>query len=291
MLAIELVLVLCSVSDSIAADDSFTDVVSLSEEISTFCWYQLINTELLKCTTEGTLLSIGYCATQDNDQSVLFMKCPYLDLWGHNITEPGYIRLPNNVSELNEYMCGPMNRKGMVCKDCIDGFGASVKSLRYKCSNCTDAWYGIPLYLVVEFVPITPFYFIILIFKVHLTSAPLVLYIFYSQFIMIELVFLRHEPLEKLVPQGEGYSPLLSSVLFSYGIWNLDFACYILPPFCVSSKLMLIHIELLSYISVIYPLFLIFVTWVCVELHGWNFKPFVLLWRPFQICLVRLQRG
>ena len=31
--------------------------------------------------------------------------------------------------------------------------------------------------------------------------------------------------------------------------------------------------------------------WVCVELHGWNFKPFVLLWGPFHKCFVRLQRG
>ena len=107
---------------------------------------------------------------------------------------------------------------------------------------------------------------------------------------MFELVFLRDEPPEKLVPEGED-SPLLSSVLFSYGVWNLDLARYILPPFCVSSKLQLIHIELLSYISVVYPLFLIFLTWVCVELHGRNFKPFVLLWRPFHECLVRLQRG
>ena len=39
------------------------------------------------------------------------------------ISEPGFISLPENVSELNDYMCGPMNRKGLVCSECIDGFG------------------------------------------------------------------------------------------------------------------------------------------------------------------------
>ena len=285
MLAIELILVLCTISDSIAVDDSFTDVANQSVKISTFCEHD----HLVKCTDGNTLLSLGYCATQNNDQSVFLAKCPYFDLRGHNVTKPGYIRLPDNISELNEYMCGTMNRKGLLCKDCIDGFGPSMTSLGYKCSNCRDAWYGIPLFLAVEFLPITLFYIIILIFKANLTSAPFVRYIFYSQLIMFELVFARDVPLEKVVPEVDG-SPLLSSVLFSYGIWNLDFARYILPPFCVSSKLQIIDIELLSYISVVYPLFLIFLTWVCVELHGWNFKPFVLFWKPFHKCFVRLQR-
>ena len=36
---------------------------------------------------------------------------------------------------------------------------------------------------------------------------------------------------------------------------------------------------------------LIFLTWVCVELHGRNFRPLVWLWRPFHRCFVRLRRG
>ena len=47
----------------------------------------------------------------------------------------------------------------------------------------------------------------------------------------------------------------------------------------------------LNYVSVIYPLFLIFLTWACVELHDHNFRPIVLFWRPFHKCFVCLQRG
>ena len=36
---------------------------------------------------------------------------------------------------------------------------------------------------------------------------------------------------------------------------------------------------------------LIILTWVCVELHGRNFRPLVWLWRPFHRCFVRLRRG
>ena len=79
-----------------------------------------------------------------------------------------YIELPvKNISELNTHMCEPMNRKGRLCSECIKDFGPSVISFGLVCSNCTGAWYGIPLYLFLEFVPITVFYLIILLFRVN----------------------------------------------------------------------------------------------------------------------------
>ena len=261
------------------------------KEVSTsdiFClsWYS----GRVKCSDEGVQLAYGYCATYNGTNDSYIIKCPYFQLEGHNVTEPGYIRLPDNISELNDYMCGPMNRKGLLCKDCIDGFGPSVTSLGYKCSNCTGAWYGIPLYLAVEFIPITLFYLIILIFKVHLTSAPMTLFIFYNQLIVYITIFLQSEPLKTIVAQNSG-SFLLKSALFLFGIWSLDFLHYIIPPFCISSKFQLIHIPILGFISIIYPLLLIALTWVCVELHGRNFRIVVLLWRPFRRCFIRFQRG
>ena len=41
-----------------------------------------------------------------------------------------------------------------------------------------------------------------------------------------------------------------------------------------------------------YPIIqLIILTWICVELHGHNFRPLVWLWRSFHKCFVRLRRG
>ena len=112
---------------------------------------QPIFPEMVKCTDQGVLLHFEYCATETNG-NIYPTKCPYFQFNGHIVSkqEIEYIRLPDNISELNDYMCGPMNRKGLLCKDCIDGFGPSVTSLGYQCSNCTDTWYGIPLYLAVE---------------------------------------------------------------------------------------------------------------------------------------------
>ena len=163
--------------------------------------------------------------TQEDNQSLFLIECPYFELKGHSILNdlhhPGFIRLPDNLSELNDYMCGPMNRKGLLCKDCIDGFGPSATSLKYKCSNCTDAWYGIPLYLAVELIPITLFYLIILIFKIHLTSAPITLLILYCHLVMYIMQFGRNEPIERLLSLDSN-SPFLIGVFSLLGIWILS---------------------------------------------------------------------
>ena len=241
-------------------------------EISALCQLQYHT----KCTEHDVLLAFGICATQNNNQDIFAAICPYFELRGYNVTEPGYIRLPDNISELNDYMCGPLNRKGLLCKDCIDGFGPSVTSLGYKCSNCTEVWYGIPLYLAVELIPITLFYLIILIFKVRLTSAPMVLYIFYSQLVSYEILFFKDGSMQRLLFDNNG-SSLLTCILLFYGIWDLDFFHYILPPFCVSNNLQLIHIQFLRYISIVYPVLLVILIWICVELHDRNFKVFVMI--------------
>ena len=80
-------------------------------------------------------------------------------------------------------------------------------------------------------------------------------------------------------------------LLTIYGVFNLDFFHYVLPPFCISSQLRPIHIFSLGYISAFYPFLLILLTWLCIELHGRNFRPIVCLWRPFHGCFVRLRRG
>ena len=81
-------------------------------------------------------------------------------------------------------------------------------------------------------------------------------------------------------------------IVFSfYHIFNLNFFQNLLAPYCVSNKLKFIHIAFLGYISAIYPILLICLTWICVELHGRNFRPLVRLWRPFHRCFVRLRRG
>ena len=252
----------------------------------------LIDTITIKCSDDGkqsVMMDLGQCMTHQEGEDAFYVAiCPYFQMYGHKISEPDFVSLPDNVSELNEYMCGPMNRKGILCSECRDGFGPSFTSPGYRCSNCTNVWYGIPLYIFIELIPATIFYLIILVFRINLTSCPMSTFLFYSQLIMVELTIDRNPQINCIMFQ---YRYLSTLPLFFYGMWNLDFIRYSLPPFCISEKLHLAHIALLGYVSVIYPLFLIAFTWLLIELHARNCRLIVWLWRPFHRCCINLRRG
>ena len=148
---------------------------------------------------------------------------------------------------------------------------------------------------MVEFVPLTVLYLIILVFQISVLSAPMPCFIMYAQSIVVAFYMSIYTDIElrrQIVFDKNGNLRFDMKIIYAiYGAFNLDFFRFVTPPFCISSHLKTIHIAVFGYISVLYPLFLIFLTWVCVELHGRNFQPLVCQWRPFHRCFVRLRRG
>ena len=248
----------------------------------------------MKVKDDSVYLSIGYLMTYSEGEGIFLSGYPYYQLKGHNVSdhELGYIKLPDSISELNDYMCGPMNRKGFLCKDCIEGYGPSPSSIGYKCSKCTDVWYGVPLYLFLELVPVTVFYFIVLVFPIPITYAPMTCLIMFSQLLMFEIIIDQQPPIDKIViTQFESNNNLLFKVfVVFYGMWSLEFFNYLVPPFCISESFRLIHVAFLGYTSVAYQVLLITVTWICIELHSRNLKFMVWLWRPISHCFGKLRR-
>lgn len=243
----------------------------------------------VRCTDEGALLRFGRCMTYYYQEGIgsFVSSCPYflVNNFIDNVTQSIFIQLPSNITE---YMCGPLNRKGYQCSECFDGFGPSLTSIGYQCSNCTGVWYGVPLYLFLEFVPITIFYLTILIFRINVTSAPMTSFILFSQLTLFSLIV--NTELQSVIQaefnRGAFYF-VNGFIITFYGIWNLDFFRYIIPPFCVSPNLKVIHIYFMAYISAFYPLCLIAITWIWIELLSRNFKPLVWTWKRTQRCFAR----
>ena len=236
---------------------------------------------IVKCTEQGIAVRVGYCMTYEAQESTIYIG-PCAFSGNFTTSDNGqYVELPvKNASELNTYMCEPMNRKSRLCSECIEDFGLSVISFGLVCSNCTGAWYGIPLYLFLEFVPITVFYVIILLFRVNITSAPMVAFVFFSQ---VGVATFLYYGAQLKFEHPTAYYLVLVEVTF-YSFWNLDFFRHILPPFCVSPDLRHIHVVLIDYISAFYPLCLICITWIVLKLHFYNFKPVVWLWSKLSKC-------
>ena len=75
-----------------------------------------------------------------------------------------------------------------------------------------------------------------------------------------------------------------------YGIWNLDFFRYFIPPFCISSDMSTLHTLALEYVVAIYPLVLTVVIYLCIEMYDRGVRVMVYVWRPFHVCFARLRR-
>ena len=227
------------------------------------------------------------CSDEQESNAISFGGCPYV--YYSNIARHRYRALPHNVSDLNDFFCAPLNRDGLLCRDCIDGFGPSIISIGYACANCTEN-YGWILYILSEFVPVTVFYFVVLTFRIRITSAPMNCFVMFSQLVTISL---NHSPEFQGALMAELSTTsraVFKVILTGYGFWNLDFFRYLIPPFCVSQSLTNIHVLALQYVSAFYPLLLIALTYACVELHGHNFRPIVWLWKPFHRCCVIVRR-
>ena len=228
-----------------------------------------------ECSKGKTSIYIGLCMTTEELGTFIGYCAAYSPKVNVSAVNGMYIQLPNNISDLNDFMCGPMNRKGRVCSECIDGFAPSVVTPWYQCANCTGSWYGIPLYLILEFVPITLFYLAVLIFQVSVISPPMTTCVMYSQLVLF--CFMWNSP-ATVLKSSHAYT-FVKILLMFHGIWNLDFFRSVLPSFCVSPNLNNIHVAFMGYISTLYPVLLIYFTWVCIQLYSRDCQPFVWLWK------------
>ena len=96
-------------------------------------------TSKVNCGPDFTLLYFGYCMTYNNTTgSTEFGACPYIGHYNKTtyVDDLTCIQLPSNVSLLNEFMCGPLNRKGELCGKCKNGYGIALYSYTLECSKC-----------------------------------------------------------------------------------------------------------------------------------------------------------
>ena len=230
----------------------------------------------------------GYCMTYDNSDTgtVLVSACPYNFF---NITSGPYLsnyhQLPLNSSELNDAMCGHFNREGQLCGQCKEGYYSPAYSYDLQCRNCTYTSYNWAKYIFVAFGPLTVFLFLIFLFRISVTSPPLVAFVLLCQ-ISTAPVLVRFL---LAATEGNFTANTLARIITSlYGIWNLDFFRTLLPSICL--ELTTLQILALDYVIAFYPLIVTAVIYIIIELYEREYRLIRWLWRPFQRCCVRFRR-
>ena len=247
-----------------------------------------LTTERIHCNQQEWKVEIadGFCATFAGQEGQYCAgECPFRHT-GNN-TNRMFSELPSDPDQLNVMMCGPYNRKGLLCGRCIDDHGPAVYSLDMKCANCSrhSTGYAISLYLFLEVIPITLFFMFVVLFRLNITAGPLLGYVIFCQayvykvrkelFLFTYIVSHVSAPLRILF-----YSSLTLS-----GSWILQFGRFVIPPFCISRKLTNIHIQMLSLVTAIYPIALFIITCILMELHARNYRIIYI------ICLVSFSLG
>ena len=165
----------------------------------------------------------------------------------------------NDSVSLNAEVCGDLKREGQLCGDCIEGYGPPVYSYSMKCVVCNeeDFKYNLMKYLCAAFLPLTLFYFLVVILKISITSHIMVASVFICQVVAI---------------------PSILKIVFYYAtLWNMDFFRPVYNPFCLHPKLNTMQVLALDYLIA----FLIFLTYMAVALHDRN-PLIVTLCRPMQ---------
>ena len=247
---------------------------------------------IVRCDSDSVFLLLGQCMTYNSTKDITEVgPCQYIQhLNTTSLDQLLYIQLPNNVSLLNESMCGPLNREGPLCGNCKEDYGTALYSYTLECSKCWGHGYGWVLYFFLELFPITVMYFLVVIFHIRAASSPLSALVFMSQIVVYAVRGNVHlyTFIENIVT-GFPYM-VLQVLLVLCGIWSLDFFRFVIPPFCVSSNIKTIHALALEYVVAFYPICLILLTYVCIKLHDNNFRPIVWLWKPFHRQFARFRR-
>ena len=221
------------------------------------------------------------------DNSTLSVaQCPY------SYYQLDYIRNLNSSvtqDEFNEMMCGPLNRQGLFCSKCKPGYGIPVFSkVVDECVKC-DSRFAWPLYLALVLLPITKFYIVVIIFNFSATRPPITAYIFYCQFFS-QIVSQYNTHLIRHLFEVNTNRAFLYLTWTVCDIWNLNILRYIIPAFCLSEEFSRLDALFLESLTAFYPLFLIFLTIVFIEMHASNFRVVVFLWKPFHKCFSSFKR-
>ena len=244
------------------------------------------NQDILKCeriSNDSYILKAldCTCITYNQDLNrIEFGFCSYTCGQQASKYDIAYYIMPLDILDWNNYTCGHFKRTGTLCGSCDGTRNLYPRAYSFDMS-CVECWHhkrNWLLYLISAFLPLTVFCFMILLFRINIYSSKLQGFVLFSQFISIAA--LSRILINIQITQSK---PLLSHVMklliASYGVWNLDFFRVYNSGYCL--KLGTLGVLSLDFAIALYPLLLVALTYSLVTLYDKNFKPLVIMWRPF----------
>ena len=210
---------------------------------------------------------VGYLMGDNNSNSSIGFQTGYC--------APGYCRgsLTLNGSDhynstsLDEKVCGPQNRTGVLCGKCQDGYGVSLLLNNYlqcvPCDNPSPAktFKVVAIWFFTEFVPLNVLFILFIVFNVNILSGwggALYGVIFYFQIVPSTPAFQYQAPSSTdELSATDWYGWCLYFNSFLSNLWNLMFFSSFTPPkdSCIDTTATVQLATLVTYLQIlVWPL-------------------------------------
>ena len=271
---------------------------SNAAESDCYCGDDLNGKVLCDQQSKITYLLNCYCMSFDWSRNISIVgPCIYncRNLLSHEaentsiVSKSGpFYRLPESKENLEE-TCSSLNRRGLHCEDCNEGYSAPVFLYNLECTICSDTRIltGLKLSLFI-FLPQTIFYIFVLIFRLHITSPKFTAFVFASQMCGSQQIA------KVIVIYSKSFSKsrqIVTSIFTQFcSMWNLDFFRFSPISVCIPN----IDTRTAMYLELVpaaYPLLLAFLMLLLIELHGRGCKVLTAIWSPFHHCLTKFRRN
>ena len=183
-------------------------------------------------------------------------------------TNKSYIILPEHPSsqELDEILCLPENRTGILCGECIANHSVYYHSYRYTCGPDTHCHLGFLFYLLSEILPLTIIFGVTIIFRVNFTSGYLNGFVLFAQ--LLDSLSLSANGGVSL---EESHRTALQILHVIYSPFNLDLFHIEPLSFCLFKGFNFLQIASMRFLTIVIALVLVLVL-VFVMRCSWCYK-------------------
>lgn len=212
-------------------------------------------------------VSRGLCMTwNEESQSAEASYCLFIPCKTDHMRS---YAIPTNLSgaELNHRTCGGYHRQDHHCQKCVDGYGPAVFYDGVTCADCSKHRHLWILNLLFQLTCVAITYLVVILLQIKGTSCPLNITITYSQ-LSVNILMISSRLHNKLVCRfGQKFAVM---VLTIFGVLNLDFFHFLIPPLCINPSARPIDVLLLDYVIAISPFIFTVFCYLCVVLHDRN---------------------
>lgn len=208
---------------------------------------------------------------------------------------PTIVTLPDDIDDLDSVMCGVANRTGGLCGKCKANHSLVVNSFLFPCvdtdSSCRHVnWL---IYFMEQFIPIIIAYLVVVLFNIRAMEERANAFIFFAQvvslnFNLVDIYKVWSQALDDKATGSQAAEGLTKVISGVYGIWNLQFEVF--PNLCLTGHITILNALCLRYMTALFPLVLMLITYLLIELHARNCRVLVKLWRPVHNLLARFRR-